>query len=62
LQGSPDVRALLAANPFPDAPPKYIRAELYDYQFTDSATRHATDAWWERTRAGEYLPVVSLKE
>jgi len=56
------VRALLAANPFPDAPPKDIRAELYDYQFTDSATRHATDAWWERTRAGEYLPVVSLKE
>ena len=62
LQGSPDVLALLAANPFPNAPPKYIRAELYNYQFTDAATRHATGAWWQRTRVREFLPVVSLSE
>jgi hypothetical protein len=62
LQGSPDVLALLAVNPFLDAPPKYIRAELYNYQFTDAAERRATGAWWRRTRAGEFLPVVSLRE
>ena len=62
LQGAPDVLALLAVNPFPEAPPKYIRAEFYHYQFTDAATRRATDAWWQRTRMGEYLPVVSLRE
>jgi len=62
LQGSPDVLALLAVNPFPEAPPKYIRAEFYNYQFTDAATRRATGAWWQRTRVGEYLPVVSLRE
>ena len=62
LQGAPDVLALLAVNPFPEAPPKYIRAEFYHYQFTDAATRRATDAWWQRTRMGEYLPAVSLRE
>jgi len=62
LQGKPDVLALLAVNPFPDAPPKFIRAELYNYQFTDPAGRRATGAWWQRTRAGEYLPVMSLRE
>ena len=62
LQGSPDVVALLAGNPFPEAPPKYIRAEFYNYQFTDAAERRATGAWWRRTRVGEFLPVVSLRE
>jgi len=62
LQGSPDVLALLAGNPFPEAPPKYIRAELYNYQFTDAPEWRATGAWWRRTRVGEFLPAVSLRE
>lgn len=62
LQGSPDVLALLKTNPFPDRPPKYIRAEFYDYRFTGFAERRATGAWWKRTQAGEYLPPVSLRE
>lgn len=62
LQGSPEVLGLLAKNPFPDKPPHYIRAELYNYQFTSSAERHATGAWWKRELVGEYLPPVSLPE
>jgi len=62
LQGSPEVLGLLAANPFPDHPPRYVRAEHYHYQFTDFAERRADGAWWQRTLAGEYLPAVSLKE
>jgi len=62
LQGSPDVLALLAKNPFPDKPPLYIRAELYDYHFTNFAERRATGDWWKRTLIGEYLPPVSLRE
>ena len=31
LQGSPEVLALMEKNPFPDHPPRYIRAEFYDY-------------------------------
>ena len=60
LQGSPPVLALLQKNPFPQHPPKLLRAELYEYQFTDPAERQATGAWWKRTPVGEYLPPVTL--
>jgi predicted DCC family thiol-disulfide oxidoreductase YuxK len=60
LQGSPQVLALLEKNPFPNSPPKYIRAVVYEYHFTDSATRRKTGEWWSRTPAGIYLPAVSL--
>jgi hypothetical protein len=60
LQGSPQVLALLKKNPFPDAPPKYIRAEIYDYHFTGRASRRETGEWWSRTPEGIYLPPVSL--
>jgi predicted DCC family thiol-disulfide oxidoreductase YuxK len=62
LQGSPDVLALLAKNPFPNQPPRYIRAEFYNYHFTDFAGRRVTGAWWRREFTGEYLPPVSLHE
>lgn len=62
LQGSPRVLALLQKNPFPDRPPRYVRAELYNYQFTNFAERRATGAWWKREYLGEYLPPVSLPE
>jgi predicted DCC family thiol-disulfide oxidoreductase YuxK len=62
LQGSPDVLALLAKNPFPGHPPRFIRAELYNYRFTSFAERRATGAWWQREPAGQYLPPVSLRE
>ena len=61
LQGSPQVLALLGKNPFPDAPPKYIRAVVYEYHFTDAATRKRTGEWWSREPLGNYLPVVSLR-
>jgi hypothetical protein len=62
LQGSPDVTALLAKNPFPAHPPRFIRAQFYNYKFTNSAERDATGAWWKREYVGEYMPVVSLRE
>jgi uncharacterized membrane protein YphA (DoxX/SURF4 family) len=62
LQGSPDVLALLKKNPFPKHPPRYIRAELYDYRFTNFAERRATGAWWKLELIGEYLPPVSLSD
>jgi hypothetical protein len=62
LQGSPEVLALLEKNPFPKHPPRYIRAELYDYHFTGFAERRATGAWWKREPVGEYLQPVSFHE
>jgi predicted DCC family thiol-disulfide oxidoreductase YuxK len=60
LQGSPEVLALLEKNPFPEKPPLYIRAEVFDYHFSNVTERWATGAWWTREYLGEYLPVVSL--
>jgi len=62
LEGSPDVLRLLRSNPFPDQPPTLIRANVYDYHFTDSETRRSTGGWWTRQYLGEYLPPVSLKQ
>ncbi|HEX8521892.1 MAG TPA: lipase maturation factor family protein [Tepidisphaeraceae bacterium] len=60
LQGRPQVLELLRLNPFPDAPPRYIRAAFYDYRFADRATRARTGAWWTRQYLGPYGPIVSL--
>ncbi len=62
LEGSPEVLNLLKGNPFPDAPPKYIRAVLVEYRFTDFPTRRATGNWWRRQLKGLYCPVLSLRE
>jgi predicted DCC family thiol-disulfide oxidoreductase YuxK len=62
LQGSSEVLALLKKNPFPNKPPRYIRAEFYDYHFTNAAERRETGAWWKREFIGEYLPPVSIHE
>ena len=60
LEGSRPVLALLEYNPFPQNPPRYIRAVMYDYRFTDFATRRKTGAWWRRQEQGLYLPPFSL--
>ena len=57
LEGSPDVLGLLAANPFPDRPPRYVRATTCDYRFTDPAERRRSGAWWRRRVIGPYSPV-----
>ncbi len=58
LAGAPDVLALFAANPFPDAPPKQVRAVLWRYWFTTLAEKRATGLWWRRELIGLYAPVL----
>ena len=48
LENEPETLKLIAKNPFPDKPPKYVRVIVYDYRFSDPATRRATGAWWVR--------------
>ena len=62
LQGSPGVLSLLEHNPFPEAPPRYIRAVQYEYHFTDPGTLRRTGDWWRREPVGIYLPTLSLRE
>ncbi len=59
LEGSPAVLRLLARNPFPDAPPRYLRTTTYAYRFTDAAERRATGAWWKRRLVGPYCPTLA---
>jgi hypothetical protein len=51
---------LLTENPFPDAPPRYVRAELYRYELTRPFD--GSGAWWKRTRKGEYLRPLSADD
>lgn len=60
LRNDAKTLGLMAHNPFPDKPPRYIRARLLRYEFTDSLT----EGWWKREvdpKRGEmYLPPLSL--
>ncbi len=58
LRGDPKVRGLLARDPFGDAPPHYVRAQLYVYEMTRPLD--ASGAWWRRTPAGTYFPPLAL--
>jgi lipase maturation factor 1 len=61
LEGSPEVLKLLDKNPFPESPPKYLRASVYEYYFTNLETRRTTGNIWSRELKGLYAPVLSLK-
>ena len=54
LEGRREVLALLDKNPFPQKPPRYLRAQVYDYQFTDWGTRYLEKKWWRREWIGSY--------
>jgi hypothetical protein len=59
LKGERGAKRLLASasDPFPDAPPLWIRAGVWRYRFSD--TRRA-GLWWQRERVAEFFPPVSL--
>jgi len=59
LAGDRSVEALIKATPFPDTPPRLIRARLMRYEFTTPEERRETGDWWRRVVIGDYLPAVS---
>jgi predicted DCC family thiol-disulfide oxidoreductase YuxK len=59
LENEPAVTALLERNPFPDKPPRYVRARFYDYTYSDS-TEKAKGIWWDRRLLGLYFPEAHL--
>ena len=61
LRGTPAVLDLLGPNPFPDAPPRWLRIAFYDYTFTTPDERRSTGNWWKRQRQGVPRP-MSLDE
>jgi len=58
LHNDPGTLSLLANNPFPAAPPRYIRARLYRYHFAALGEQR----WWTRELIGEWLPALSTED
>ena len=59
LHNDPQTLSLLAGNPFPDHPPKYIRAVLYNYHFAKPG--NPEHVYWTRNKLGLWLPPISLE-
>ena len=58
IGGAPSVLSLFRADPFNGNPPRMVRTVIYQYWFTDVATKHATGAWWRREELGQFTPSV----
>jgi hypothetical protein len=59
LEGSPSVHGLFRADPFHGNPPSMVRTVLWQYWFTDLATKRKTGAWWRREELGPFSPGVT---
>lgn len=57
LEGEPWPKSLLSRDPFPQEPPRWIRAGIWRYRFSTSGQR---GVWWTRERVGDFLPPISL--
>lgn len=60
LQNKENVRKLFKKCPFKNTPPNYVRANLYEYQFTTFKELKETGNYWKRTYLGTYFPPISL--
>ncbi|MDP9042904.1 MAG: lipase maturation factor family protein, partial [Bacteroidota bacterium] len=59
LHNDPVAVGLFARNPFPDKPPRFIRAVLYKYSFAQPG--NPKGLWWDRQRLGDtWLPAMSV--
>jgi lipase maturation factor 1 len=58
IKNNGDVLELFAQNPFPNAPPREVRAVIYQYWFTDLRTKKVNGDWWRRELLGEYAPAL----
>jgi len=59
LSGEQAPRALLARDPFPSAPPRFVRARLFTYRFRRT---QGDGPFWERTLVGDYLTPVARND
>lgn len=61
LHNDPDAIGLFDGNPFPDKPPRYIRAILYHYKFAPPG--NSDGRWWDRERVGDvWLAAMSADD
>jgi hypothetical protein len=62
LKGESGTLSLLRVNPFPNAPPRYIRARYYRYTFTTPDEHRTSGLWWNRQLVGSFYGPVSLAD
>jgi hypothetical protein len=62
LRGDSDVLLLYAGNPFPHAPPRQVRAVLWQYWFTTPAEKRLQGMWWRREQLGLYAPTLERED
>jgi lipase maturation factor 1 len=53
-----DVLKLFAANPFPNQPPREIRAVVWQYWFTTPEEKRTQGLWWRCQLLGLYAPAI----
>ena len=59
LENDPDVLALFRGTPFGQAPPRYVRAVMWQYWFTSMEEKRRTGDWWRRESMGLYAPELT---
>jgi lipase maturation factor 1 len=59
LENDRDVLDLFAGNPFPNAPPRFVRAVIWQYWFSTMQQRRTEGVWWQRRLLGEYAPTLT---
>lgn len=55
-----DVLQLFAGNPFPDKPPRMVRAVLWQYWFSTMQEKRTQGIWWQRQLLGTYAPTLAV--
>ena len=60
LLGDNEVLGLFRGNPFPQMPPRYVRAVLWQYWFTSMDEKRNTGDWWRRESLGLYAPELTI--
>jgi lipase maturation factor 1 len=59
LENDPDVLGLFRGNPFRQAPPRFVRAVLWQYWFTSMEEKRRSGNWWKRNLMGLYAPELT---
>jgi len=60
LHNDPDAVNLFGGNPFPNKPPKFVRAVLYRYKFAKPGNPQGL--YWNREPVSEWIPAISAND
>jgi hypothetical protein len=59
LENDEAVLGLFAGNPFRSAPPRFVRAVLWQYWFSTLEQKRTEGVWWQRQLVGLYGPTLT---